>query len=156
MWRFNPFTSTIDYYEPAGSVEAHDLGGGDHIADTLENLNSKVSDGTLIDTGDARLSDERDPTAHGSEHTDGTDDIQSATTEQKGLATSTQITLLESLDAEYQSISDWLDNVTLGDNGLTSIPEIVLVPRATALSDVQGGMYYSSVDDSVYVCTSAV
>lgn len=32
--------------------------------------------------------------------------------------------------------------------------EIVLTPRAAALSDVKGGMYYSSLDDSIYVCTS--
>jgi len=59
------------------------------------------------------------------------------------------------LAAEYTELSEWLDNVTLGSDGLTSIPEMVLVPRAAALSDVQGGMYYSSVDGSVYVCTSA-
>ena len=59
------------------------------------------------------------------------------------------------LAAEYTELSEWLDDVTLGSNGLTSVPELVLVPRAAALSDVQGGMYYSNVDDSVYVCTSA-
>ena len=59
------------------------------------------------------------------------------------------------LSAEYTELSEWLDDVTLGSDGLTSVPEIVLVPRAAALSDVQGGMYYSNVDDSVYVCTSA-
>ena len=59
------------------------------------------------------------------------------------------------LSTEYTELSEWLDDVTLGSNGLTSIPEVVLVPRAAALSDVQGGMYYSNVDDSVYVCTSA-
>jgi len=56
--------------------------------------------------------------------------------------------------AEYTELHEWLDDVTLGDGGLTSVPEVVLVPRASALSNVQGGMYYSSVDDSVYVCTS--
>ena len=59
------------------------------------------------------------------------------------------------LAAEYTELSEWLDDVTLGSNGLTSVPEMVLVPCAAALSDVQGGMYYSNVDDSVYVCTSA-
>ncbi len=42
-----------------GAPPAHDLGGAEHNADTLANLNSKVSDGTLIDTGDSRLSDDR-------------------------------------------------------------------------------------------------
>ena len=58
--------------------------------------------------------------------------------------------------AEYTELSAWLDDVTLGSNGLISIPELVLTPRAAALNDVKGGMYYSTVDDSVYVCTSAV
>ena len=60
------------------------------------------------------------------------------------------------LAAEYEEITNWLDDVTLGSNGLTSVPEVVLVPRAAALSDTEGGMYYSNVDKSVYVCTSAV
>jgi len=77
---------------------AHDLGGSEHNADTLANLNSKVSDATLIDTTDSRLSDDRDPTAHASEHTNGTDDIQNATAAQKGLATATQITKLDGIE----------------------------------------------------------
>lgn len=50
---------------------AHDLAGAEHNADTLANLNGKISDATLIDTGDARLSDARTPTIHalgGTEH----------------------------------------------------------------------------------------
>ncbi len=34
--------------------KAHDLGGADHNADTLANLNTKVSDATLDDSGDSR------------------------------------------------------------------------------------------------------
>jgi len=44
---------------------AHNLGGAEHTADTLANLNTKVSDATLIDTADSRLSDARTPTSHG-------------------------------------------------------------------------------------------
>lgn len=44
--------------------KAHDLGSAAHGADTLANLNLKVSDATLIDTADSRLSDARAPTAH--------------------------------------------------------------------------------------------
>lgn len=57
------------------------------------------------------------------------------------------------LAAEYAELSDWLDNVTLGDNGLTTIPELVLEPLAAALSDTVGGVYFSNVDKSIYVCT---
>ena len=58
--------------------------------------------------------------------------------------------------ADYTELTDWLDDVTLGNDGQTAVPQAVLVPRATALNDIQGGMYYSSVDDSIYVCTSDV
>jgi hypothetical protein len=61
--------------------------------------------------------------------------------------------LLRFLESEYEELSNWLDDVTLGDDGLTSVPEMVLTPRASALSDVVGGVYFSSLDKSVYVCT---
>jgi len=44
---------------------------------------------------DSRMSDSRDPNAHTASHTDGTDDLQSATNAQKGVATAAQITALE-------------------------------------------------------------
>ena len=66
-------TSAAVWKETTGSAgAAHALGGVDHTADTLANLNSKVSDATLIDTGDSRLSDSRVAVAHalgGAEHT---------------------------------------------------------------------------------------
>mgnify|MGYP000754494039 CR=1 FL=1 len=65
--------------------------------DTLAELNTVVTDATLIDTGDARLSDARTPTAHASSHTDGTDDIQDATNVQKGLMTANQVLTLEAV-----------------------------------------------------------
>ena len=52
-------------------AQVHDLGGSDHNTATLAQLNAKVSDATLIDTADSRLSDARTPTAHnlgGAEH----------------------------------------------------------------------------------------
>lgn len=45
------------------------------------------------------LADNQNPTAHASEHTDGTDDIQNATAAQKGLATAAQITKLDGIEA---------------------------------------------------------
>ncbi len=38
---------------------AHGLGSASHSSDILANLNAKISDATLIDTGDSRLSDSR-------------------------------------------------------------------------------------------------
>lgn len=40
-------------------LPAHLIGGTAHNPDTLANLNSKISDATLVDTGDARFSDDR-------------------------------------------------------------------------------------------------
>lgn len=62
--------------------------------------------------------------------------------------------LLRFLESEYDELSNWLDDVTLGNDGLTSVPELVLTPSAAALADVEGGLWYSSLDKSVYVCTS--
>jgi hypothetical protein len=93
-------------------AKAHDLGGARHNADTLANLNNKVSDATLDDNGDPRdpnahntthqnggadeinvgglsgeLADNQPPKNHAANHTDGTDDIQDAGAAQKGLLT---------------------------------------------------------------------
>lgn len=57
--------------QAASAPGVHDLGGAAHNAATLAELNAKVSDATLIDTGDSRLSDARTPTSHalgGAEH----------------------------------------------------------------------------------------
>lgn len=43
----------------ARTPTSHGLGGSEHATATLAQLNAKVSDATLIDTGDSRLSDER-------------------------------------------------------------------------------------------------
>lgn len=48
-------------------VDEHALGGSSHEADTLANLNSKVTDATLDDAGDPRP-----PTAHAHAHADTT------------------------------------------------------------------------------------
>jgi hypothetical protein len=81
------------------------------VADALTKKHSQNTDtGTTSPTftadsvavileGDARLTDDRNPTSHGSTHTNGTDDIQDATSGQKGLATSTQITKLDGIEA---------------------------------------------------------
>jgi len=43
---------------------SHVFAGARHSADTLANLNTLVSDATLVDTTDSRFSDARTPTAH--------------------------------------------------------------------------------------------
>lgn len=50
------YLSGIEQFgDGGGAPAAHALGGASHTADTLANLNGKISDATLIDTGDARL-----------------------------------------------------------------------------------------------------
>lgn len=65
----NPGETAIEFSTHV--VDAHTIGGVDHTADTLANVNTKISDATLIDTADSRLSDARTPTSHnlgGAEH----------------------------------------------------------------------------------------
>ena len=58
----NPYVTNADSrLSDARAPTGHALGGAAHTADTLANLNSKVSDATLIDTADSRLSDARAP-----------------------------------------------------------------------------------------------
>ena len=51
-------------------AKPHDIGGATHTADTLANLNSKVSDATLDDTNDPR-----EPEAHAATHEGGSDSL---------------------------------------------------------------------------------
>lgn len=61
----------------------HNLGSaGDHAADTLANLNALISDANLDDS-----SASRPPQTHAASHTDGTDNIQPASSTQSGLLT---------------------------------------------------------------------
>jgi len=57
------------------------------------------------------------------------------------------------LEAEYEELSNWPDNVTLGSNGVTTLPQLVLTPSDAAIEAVEGGIFYNNGDKSVYVCT---
>jgi hypothetical protein len=97
--------------------QAHDLSGSLHNNTLLAALNAKITDATLIDTGDSRLSDNRNPTVHAVSHTDGTDDIQSATNAVKGLATSAHISAIEANTAKITNTTHTGD--VTGDGALT-------------------------------------
>ena len=47
-------TASSADWKITNGVNTHDLGGSEHNADTLVNLNTKVSDATLDDSGDSR------------------------------------------------------------------------------------------------------
>jgi hypothetical protein len=70
-----------------------------HWTRVNKNISFGNSSGTACEGDDARLSDARDPTAHASEHTDGTDDIQDATSGQKGLMTAAYASKLDGVEA---------------------------------------------------------
>ena len=56
-------------------------------------------------------------------------------------------------------LTAWLDDVTLENGGaitttqVATFAQLVLTPRATALSAVEGAMFYDSDDNNIYVCT---
>jgi len=52
-------SATTATWQDEMAVTAHALGGIEHNLDTLANLNAKISDATLVDTGDSRFSDDR-------------------------------------------------------------------------------------------------
>ncbi|MHA2067515.1 MAG: hypothetical protein ACXABY_24370 [Candidatus Thorarchaeota archaeon] len=54
VWKKEPSGSWAILIDGGGGVTAHALGGVAHIADTLANLNSKISDATLDDSSAAR------------------------------------------------------------------------------------------------------
>jgi len=63
-------------------------------------LNVGTTAGTVAAGDDSRFTDARTPTAHAASHvTGGSDAIQSATASQNGLATATQITKLDGIEA---------------------------------------------------------
>jgi len=56
-------------------------------------------------------------------------------------------------------LTAWLDDVTLENGGaitttqVATFAQLVLTPRAAALSAVEGAMFYDNDDNNVYVCT---
>ena len=58
----------------ARTPTTHSFAGAEHSVATLASVNSKISDATLIDTGDSRLSDARTPLAHRASHISGGSD----------------------------------------------------------------------------------
>lgn len=92
--------------------------------DTLAELNGIVTDATLIDTNDARLSDSRTPTSHASSHvTGGGDKLRDATASQDGLMTSAYASKLDGIAANANNYShpNHSGDVTSAGDGATTI-----------------------------------
>ena len=88
---------------------------------TAFNKDFGTSSGEVCEGNDSRLSDTRDPNAHAAEHTDGTDDIQSATNGQKGLATAAHITDIESNNSHRTTVTGNPHSVTASEVGLGNV-----------------------------------
>ncbi len=112
----NPISvgTTAQVWEPHrdiafGTVAGTATEGDDSRVPTQDENDALVGTGTpaagdpYVNDSDARMTDARAPTAHASDHTDGTDDIQNATAAQKGLATAAQITKLDGIEAGAQA-----------------------------------------------------
>lgn len=69
---------------------------------------------TFCEGDDSRLSDARTPTAHAASHTDGSDDVRDATNALKGLATASQIGVLEGLVTGNQEVDKLAFNLSAG------------------------------------------
>lgn len=102
--------------------------------------------GTVAAGDDSRLSNARTPTAHAASHTDGTDDIQSATASQKGLATAAHITKLDGIeagadvtDATNVAAAGAMMTSALGANVATALGVNVGSPGAPVVNGGAGG-----------------
>ncbi len=112
------------------------------ISDTKANFNTALSDGTFIYEGDARLTDDRDPTSHTLlSHT-----IAGETTGHVLAADSaTTYSIRQLLGSEINNDSNWISNIT-GET-LSSLSDIPAEPTAGALE------YYLKYNDTGDVFT---
>ena len=85
--------------------------------DTLAKVNALVSDATLVDTSDSRLSDARTPTAHKSTHASGGADA--LTPADIGAATSAQGALADTA-VQPADISDFVSSADVTDIALVT------------------------------------
>jgi hypothetical protein len=92
--------------------------------DTLAEINGIITDATLIDTNDTRLSDSRTPTSHSSSHvTGGADKLRDATASQDGLMTSAYASKLDGVatGANLYVHPNHSGDVTSAGDGATTI-----------------------------------
>lgn len=92
------FTDIDDHL--GDTVNPHMTDIGNLGSGTLAELNTKITDATLIDTTDSRLSDDRDPNVHASTHVSGgSDALREATAAQNGLMSLAYASKLDGIEA---------------------------------------------------------
>ena len=110
--------------------------------------------GKVVQGNDSRLSDTRDPNAHASEHTDGTDDIQSATNLQKGLATAAHITAIEANTAKVTCNTSTVTAAgALMDSEVTNLAQVKAFDSSDYATAAQGSLADSSLQSGDNIST---
>jgi hypothetical protein len=125
---------------PQAHAASHENGGGDEIS--IAGLSGVAADN-------------QNPTNHASNHTDGTDDIQSATASQKGLATATQISKLDGIESGAD-VTD-TTNVTaagaLMDSEVDADIKTLALPANTTISTF-GASIIDDLDEAAFKATT--
>lgn len=132
------------------ATQPGDLGGA-------ASLNVGTTAGTVAAGDDSRLTNARTPTAHAATHVNGTDDIQSATAAQKGLATAAQITKLDGIEAGAD-VTDAANVAAAGALMTSSLGTGVATALAIAIgsagaSVVNGGALGTPASGTLTNCT---
>jgi len=94
-----------------------------------------ATDPIAVGDNDARNSNARTPTAHASTHTNGTDDIQNATTAQKGLLTAAD---WNTFNAKQATLVSGTNIKTVNGNSLLGSGDLVVRTYAIPLLTISG------------------
>ena len=100
---------------------------------TAFNKNFGSSAGTVTEGNDSRLSDARTPTAHAASHTNGTDDIQTATALIKGLLSAADWTTFnakENAGTALSLVNQLINGASIGYDTLKEIEDKIIAINA--------------------------
>lgn len=126
----------------AQTAAAHDLAGAQHNADTLANLNTKISDATLDDSGDPR-----DPNAHATSHQNGGGD-EISVAGLSGLLGDSQTPLAHDLAGSLHNAATLSEiNAKISDDDLVGIAASqTLTNKVLTSPDINGGTWNGTID----------
>lgn len=136
-------------------AEAHNLGGTEHNADTLANLNAKVSDATLDDSGDSRPPDSHGNAAHSTTFLPQADYNPEADTHSK-YTDSEAITAVDGEVSAAASTVSGLDSAVNSHESDTGNPHNVGLNQAVNQNDTIQSPFTFSPDGAGFEFTSNV
>ena len=116
--------------------------------------------GTLSSQTDLQSAlDGKASTSHAASHTNGTDDIQSATASQKGLATAAQITKLDGIEA-LANVTDAANvgSSIAGSTAVTALDDTDVIPIVTATPTLKRLAYsaFKTLMDALYQAKATI